>query len=187
MEPIHWREPTNDGCLSPTSTKAWNTGTPTQEWWCHHLLHWKKIITWSAIPPAGSLCEWARIAPHSPAAGTRSRWFEVSDTHSPSRCRPYGPACSDGSCRCPAPSTPARQTFLNMTAPHTVVTVLEWHMWDCAVPFHPPGWDEWGPDVGFVGNHLCRAHQGSGMHWLFLNKACHQVGDAAHEGPNRII
>lgn len=28
MDPIHWRDPTNDACLSPTSTKAWRGKNP---------------------------------------------------------------------------------------------------------------------------------------------------------------
>lgn len=131
--------------------------------------------------PVGSPCEWAQAALRSLAAGTRSRWSGVSDKHSPSHCHPCGPACSGDSCRSPGPSTPWEKTHTYIKKRQIKVTIpcrvrLSVHfqkrrvwqtlIWWLAEPFHCPGWDAWGPDEGFWGNHLCRAHWESGKHWL---------------------
>ncbi len=114
MDPIHWRDPTKEACLSPTSTKAWRGEKPLKAAsWTFQLSfqNWEGFHIYSTTTiPAGSPCEWAQVVLCSPAAGTRSRWSAGSDKHNPNHCHPCGPACSGDSCRSPGPSTPWEKT-----------------------------------------------------------------------------
>lgn len=117
MDPIHWRDPTKDASLSPTSTRAWRDNNPLKVarstfLYCHHFsVHY---ICRTSVVPVGSPCEWAQICRHSLAAWTRNRWSEGSDKHSPSHCHRCDPACSGGNCRLLEPNTPWENTRIRV-------------------------------------------------------------------------